>query len=275
MPTVRPSCCTGAVPASLRRRTDEIGALAVALDDSARALWARMDAIERFAADVSHEIKNPLSSMASAIETLDRIGDPGQRARLLAIIRDDVSRLDRLISDISSASRVDAELSRAATTRVPILPMMEALVEIHAATRGADDPVLLLEARSDPATLVVAGIEDRLVQVLRNLLGNALSFSPARGRILLSAEGRDRSVLISVADEGPGIPAGKLEHIFDRFYSERPPGEEFGRHSGLGLSISRQIVDALGGRITAANRVDRDGHVLGARFAVELPRAIG
>ncbi len=264
---------TGAVPANLRRRTDEIGALAVALDESARALWARMDAIERFAADVSHEIKNPLSSMSSAIETLGRIDNPEQRKRLLAIIGDDVSRLDRLISDISSASRVDAELSRAATTRVPILPIMQALVDIHEATRDAAAPVLLLEARSDPAMLVVAGVEDRIVQVLRNLIGNAVSFSPPEGRILIAALGRDRVVEIVVADEGPGIPAAKLENIFDRFYSERPPGEEFGRHSGLGLSISRQIVEALGGRISAANRVDRDGHVLGARFTVELPRA--
>ncbi len=264
---------TGAVPANLRRRTDEIGALAVALDDSARALWARMDAIERFAADVSHEIKNPLSSMSSAIETLGRIENPAQRARLLAIIGDDVSRLDRLISDISTASRVDAELSRTETVRVPILPMMQALVDIHEATRDRSAPVLLLEARSDPAMLVVAGVEDRIVQVLRNLLGNAVSFSPPEGRILLAAEARDRVVVIVVADEGPGIPEAKLEHIFDRFYSERPVGEEFGRHSGLGLSISRQIVDALGGRISAANRVDRDGHVLGARFTVELPRA--
>ena len=265
---------TGAVPANLRRRTDEIGALAVALDDSARALWARMDAIERFAADVSHEIKNPLSSMSSAIETLGRIENPEKRARLLAIIGDDVSRLDRLISDISSASRVDAELSRAATTRVPLLPMMQALVDIHEATRDADAPVLLLEARSDPASLVVAGVEDRLVQVLRNLIGNAVSFSPPAGRILLAAVARDRVVEIVVADEGPGIPEAKLEHIFDRFYSERPVGEEFGRHSGLGLSISRQIVEALGGRIAATNRLDRDGRVLGARFTVELPRAL-
>ncbi len=264
---------TGAVPAHLRRRTDEIGALAVALDESARALWARMDAIERFAADVSHEIKNPLSSMSSAIETLGRIENPAQRARLLAIIGDDVSRLDRLISDISSASRVDAELSRAATTRVPLVPIMQALVDIHEATRDAGAPVLLLEARSDPTMLVVAGVEDRIVQVLRNLIGNAVSFSPPEGRILLAAVARDRLVEIVVADEGPGVPAAKLEHIFDRFYSERPIGEEFGRHSGLGLSISRQIVEALGGRISATNRIDREGHVLGARFTVELPKA--
>lgn len=264
---------TGAVPDNLRARTDEIGILARALEESARALWARMDAIERFAADVSHEIKNPLSSMASAIETLARIRNPEQQARLLAIIGDDVSRLDRLISDISSASRVDAELSRTANAPVAVVPMMQALADIHEATRDPDDPELVIEAAGDPASLVVAGIEDRLVQVLRNLIGNAVSFSPPGGRILLRAEARDRVVAITVTDQGPGIPAGKLEHIFDRFYSERPPGEEFGRHSGLGLSISRQIVDALGGRIAAANVVAPDGTVRGARFTVELPRA--
>ena len=262
---------TGAVPAALRRRSDEIGELGQALEASARALWARMDATERFAADVSHEIKNPLSSIASAIETLRRIENPDGQRRLLAIIGDDVSRLDRLISDIASASRVDAEISRATSEAVPVLPLMQALVEIHEATRDPDAPRLEIDGLTEGGLTVLA-IEDRLVQVLRNLIGNAISFSPNRGWIVLAAVASGSAVSISVTDQGPGIPAAKLEHIFDRFYSERPAGEQFGRHSGLGLSISRQIVEALKGRISAENVLDASGMVTGARFIVDLPR---
>jgi len=260
----------GAVPAALSRRGDEVGALASALDASASALWARMDAIEQFAADVAHEIKNPLSSIRSAIETLRRIEDPAQQRRLLAIIGDDVTRLDRLISDISDASRLDAELSRIATEPVDVAPILATLKEIDEATRDEDDPVVELDAPSEG--LVVPALEDRLVQVLRNLIGNAHSFSPKRGRIGLRARETGGMIEISVEDDGPGIPEGKREHIFDRFYSERPKGELFGQHSGLGLSISRQIVQALGGRISAENRRDAAGRVLGARFVVRLPK---
>ncbi len=263
---------TGAVPAALRRRSDEIGELGQALEQSARALWARMDATERFAADVSHEIKNPLSSIASAIETLRRIDNPEQQRRLLAIIGEDVSRLDRLISDIASASRVDAEISRATIVAVPVLPLLRALVEIHEATSDPDGPRLEIDGVDDEQLSVLV-VEDRLVQVLRNLIGNAISFSPPGGRIGLAAVHHAAFAAISVTDEGPGIPQAKLEHIFDRFYSERPAGEQFGQHSGLGLSISRQIVDALNGRISAENVVNGQGDVLGARFVVELPRA--
>ncbi len=262
---------TGTVPETLIRRGDEVGALASALDASASALWARMDAIERFAADVAHEIKNPLSSIRSAIETLRRIEDAGQQRRLLAIIGDDVMRLDRLISDISDASRVDAELSRAATEPVDVAPILATLKEIDDATRGPDDPRLTVDAPAEG--LIVPAVEDRLVQVLRNLIGNARSFSPRRGRIGLRARETGGVVEISVEDDGPGIPEGKREHIFDRFYSERPKGESFGQHSGLGLSISRQIVEALGGRISAENRRDAAGRVLGARFVVRMPKA--
>ncbi|HUZ64958.1 MAG TPA: stimulus-sensing domain-containing protein [Acetobacteraceae bacterium] len=260
----------GAVSAALLDRGDEIGLLAHALTDSAAALWTRMDAIERFAADVAHEIKNPLSSIRSAIETLRRIEDAGQRQRLLAIIGEDVGRLDRLISDISDASRVDAELSRTPAEPVDVAPMVAALAEIDTATRVEGDPHVVVDA---PATgLVVQAVEGRLVQVLRNLLANARSFSPSEGRIFLRARETGGVVEVAVEDEGPGIPDGKLEHIFDRFYSERPEGERFGQHSGLGLSISRQIVQALRGRIAAENRRDADGRILGARFVVRLPK---
>ena len=260
----------GAVPATLLARRDEIGELAQALGDSAQALWNRMDAIERFAADVAHEIKNPLTSIRSAIETLRRIEEPEKQRRLLALIAEDVARLDRLISDISDASRIDAELSRAATEAVDVTPILEALAEIDEATRREDHPQLVLAEPRAPA--VVQAVEDRLVQVLRNLIGNAQSFSPPRGRILISATPVGSEIEIVVEDEGPGIPDAKLESIFDRFYSERPQGERFGQHSGLGLSISRQIVEALRGSIAAENRRDEAGRVTGARFTVRLPK---
>ena len=263
---------TGAVPDSLLIRRDEVGQLARALADSADALWTRMDAIERFAADVAHEIKNPLSSIRSAIETLRRIDDPEKQRRLTSIIAEDVGRLDRLITDISDASRIDAELSRAATEPVDLTPILTALADINEATRDEDDPRVVLELGE--GKLVVQAVGDRLVQVLRNLIGNANSFSPPNGRIALSAVIDGAMVEIAVEDEGPGIPDAKLEHIFDRFYSERPKGERFGTHSGLGLSISRQIVEALNGRISAENRRDDSGRVIGARFVVRLPRAV-
>ena len=260
----------GEVPATLLRRTDEVGELAQALSESARALWARMDAIERFAADVAHEIKNPLSSIRSAIETLRRIEDPVKQRRLLAIIAEDVGRLDRLISDISDASRLDAELSRIALEPVDIAPILALLAEIDEATRAAGDPHLVVDAPAEG--LVVRGVEGRVVQVLRNLVSNARSFSPSNGTVSLRARETGGVIEVGVEDDGPGIPEAKLEHVFDRFYSERPAGERFGQHSGLGLSISRQIVEALRGRISAENRRDEAGQILGARFVVRLPK---
>jgi two-component system sensor histidine kinase ChvG len=263
---------TGAVPAALMDRGDEISTLARALSDSATALWGRMDAIERFAADVSHEIKNPLTSLRSAIETLRRVEDAAKRRNLLAIMAEDVMRLDRLITDISDASRVDAEISRVTPVRLDIVAMLGALADIDDATRGPDAPMLVV-GELTPG-LGVAAVEGRLVQVLGNLIGNARSFSPPGGRIVLAAgEAAEGMVEISVSDEGPGIPEGKLEDVFERFYSERPQGESFGKHSGLGLSISKQIVEALNGRIRAENRHDAEGRICGARFVVTLPKA--
>nr|WP_261766038.1 ATP-binding protein [Acetobacter oeni] len=268
---------TGTVPSVLLGRRDEIGDVARALQDSAQALWTRMDAIERFAADVSHEIKNPLTSIRSAIETSLRIDDVERQRRLLTIIADDVRRLDRLITDISDASRLDAELSRAQATPVAITPLLSLLAEIHQSTRKPDQPQIRLSIAGDEAghELRVLALEDRLVQVLRNLIGNAISFSPPEGYILLEAHPEGQMVEIAVSDEGPGIPQAKIDSIFDRFYSERPKSENFGQHSGLGLSISRQIIQALRGTIHAENRTDGQGHVLGARFVIRLPRAAG
>jgi two-component system sensor histidine kinase ChvG len=260
----------GSVPGDLLARNDEIGILARDLQAAARALWARIDANERFAADVAHELKNPLTSVRSAIETLRRVEDPVQQRRLLAIIAEDAVRMDRLIGDIADSSRVDAELSRAISEPVDLGPILSVLVELHNTTRGASDAAMELEA---PEHLWALGVEDRLVQVFRNLLGNAVSFSPDGARVWIRGRVAGAEVEVVVEDEGPGIPEAKLEGIFERFYSERPRGERFGQHSGLGLSISKQIIEGLRGRIGAENRRDAEGKVLGARFVVRLPKA--
>ncbi|AFW00947.1 histidine kinase [Gluconobacter oxydans] len=270
------------VPERLLARRDEIGVLARSLRGSALALWARMDDIERFAADVSHEIKNPLSSIRSAIETLPRIAIPERRDRLLGIINSDVKRLDRLITDISDASRIDAELSRVRPEPVSVVALLSILAEMHQTTRKDDAPVLRLDVRDQEPPLRAFAVEDRLVQVLRNLIGNAVSFSPPKGVIALHASARDIAgsgpgtgsvVEITISDQGPGIPPGKLDSIFDRFYSERPQTEHFGQHSGLGLAISRQIIHALRGSLFAENILDASGAISGACFVVRLPRA--
>ena len=249
----------------LSKRGDEIGALSSALREMTEGLWLRMDATEQFAADVAHEIKNPLTSLRSAVETIARVQDAEQQKRLMGIIQDDVSRLDRLISDISDASRLDAELSRAETGPVQISALLEALGEITNAgdTSGAPRMDVDLPLGDD---LSVTGMESRLAQVFRNLIGNAVSFSPPGGKIFVRARRDSGFIRIKVEDQGPGIPKGKEAEVFSRFYSERPEKEKFGTHSGLGLSISKQIVEAHRGTIEAVNV--RDG---GAKFTVRLP----
>lgn len=251
-------------------RRDEIGELSESLRTMTSTLYARLDAIESFAADVSHEIKNPLTSMRSAIETVGRTNDPEKQARLLQIIKDDVSRLNRLITDISDASRLDAELTRAATRQVELAELLRAIATIHADTADENTPVLALDLPEDDA-LIVLGFEGRLAQVVRNLVANAISFSPRGGGIRIRGWREAGHVLVTVDDDGPGIPPDKLDDIFGRFYSERPRGEAFGTHSGLGLSISRQIIEHLGGTLTAENRRDAQGQVVGARFLIKLP----
>jgi two-component system sensor histidine kinase ChvG len=257
------------------RRGDEIGDLSSALREMTGVLWQRMDAIDRFAADVAHEIKNPLTSLRSAVETASRIEDPVKQRRLLAIILEDVQRLDRLISDISDASRLDAELSRHEHAPVALDRMLATLVELHEATamEGAPRLRLIVPSNARPSDFVVPGIEDRLVQVLRNLIANAISFSPSGGTIGLAVQRDQNTVVVTIDDEGPGIPDAKLAAIFDRFYSERPAGEKFGTHSGLGLSISKQIIEAHRGVIRAENRRGAGGAIVGARFIVRLPAA--
>jgi len=271
-------------------RNDEIGDLSTALRTMTAIIAARLGAIERFAADVAHEIKNPLSSLASAVETVGRVETPERRAALLAIIRDDVRRLDRLITDISAASRLDAEMSRAEPMMVDLGGMLLTLADARAATIsaagmpakagaavGTDDQSVRLVVEVAPgASTLVPGIEDRLVQVFQNLLGNAYSFSPPGATVAVRVREEGEWVEVTVADQGPGIPAGKNEAIFERFYSERPSAEKYGTHSGLGLSISRQIVEAHGGTVTARNLLpdEMSGvQTTGALFTVRLPRA--
>lgn len=254
-------------------RRDEIGDLSVALREMTSALAQRIGAIENFAADVAHEIKNPLTSLRSAVETAEKIHDPERQQKLMQVIRDDVDRLDRLITDISNASRLDAELTRDEAAPVNVARMVQTLADFYALPR--EKAGTRANVRLDPLPqedLTIPGIESRLVQVMQNLIGNALSFAPPESAVVLAVrkEAPDH-VEISVEDCGPGIPEAKLDAIFDRFYSERPKAEKFGKHSGLGLSISRQIIEAHHGKIWAENRKDENGAIIGSRFVVRLP----
>lgn len=251
-------------------RADEIGELSGALRDMTTALYKRFDAIESFAADVAHEIKNPLTSLRSAVEALDVARDDAQRRQLLDIIHDDVGRIDRLLSDISDASRLDAELSRSQMEPVDIRRLLEAIIEVNRATTKTGDTALALGV-TGAGPFLTLGIEDRLGQVMRNLIDNARSFSPPGSTITLSLSRTDTALHIVCEDEGPGFADEHKDRVFERFYTRRPDGEAFGRHSGLGLSISRQIIEAHRGRIGADNILAEDGQPAGARVTIELP----
>jgi two-component system sensor histidine kinase ChvG len=259
----------------LSERKDEIGDLSVALRDMTEAIKSRMMATEQFAADVAHEIKNPLTSLKSAVETVLRVNDESQRQRLLSVIQNDVERLDRLISDISDASRLDAEMSREEMESIDLVQVLKTLMEIeNTIVVQPQAPKLHLEI-SEPLLegAWVKGGELRLGQVFQNLISNARSFSPITGQINMRLSRFGDVFTIAIEDDGPGIPPGKEDAIFARFYTERPNEEAFGEHSGLGLSISRQIVEAHGGTIIAENRRATDHNIIGARFLVTLPVA--
>ena len=258
----------------LTGRGDEIGDLSGSFRAMTQELQAQLDAIERFAADVSHELKNPLTSLRSAVETAARVKDQKKQRQLLAIVQDDVRRLDRLITDISDASRLDAELSRAQSLEIDIAVMLTTLADMHQTTSSSKKVPEFVLKLDRVKGLTVSGMEDRLVQIFHNLIGNAVSFSPPGGKLYVYARLDGDMVEILVEDEGPGLPEGKLEAIFDRFYSERPSDEKFGTHSGLGLSISKQIVEAHRGTIQAENIPGSDGMPAGARFIVRLPFAV-
>jgi two-component system sensor histidine kinase ChvG len=261
----------------LSARRDEIGDLSRSFREMTAALAARMDSIERFAADVAHELKNPLTSLRSAIETVQLVKEKSDRDKLMDIIMHDIQRLDRLISDISGASRLDAELSREDMGLVDLRPLLTQMAESYDSPmkrmgRDEQPPRVMLDLPGVNDVLIVHGIEGRLAQVFRNLIDNALSFSPpgASVTIRMARDDAKRQWKAMVEDAGPGIPDAKLSAIFDRFYSERPEGEAFGRHSGLGLSIAKQIVDAHHGTIYAENIIDETGAKKGARFTVAL-----
>lgn len=255
-------------------RRDEISDLSNALKAMVQALGTRMHAIESFAADVAHELKNPLTSLHSAVETVVKMNDPARQQKLMTIIADDVQRLDRLITDISAASRLEAELGRAKAKPIDLNAMLSMIADLYApldADAEKNKPKLLCLLPDE--TITVLGAQTRLVQVFQNLIDNALSFSPAGSAVTVTLEKSGRMACIKVEDSGPGIPENKLEAIFERFYSERPAGEKFGTHSGLGLSIARQIVEAHQGTLVAENISDphKKGAVSGARFIVMVP----
>ena len=271
----------------LSNRHDEIGELSLALRDMTEALRVRMDAIESFAADVAHELKNPLTSLRSATETLSVVKTNKDKESLMQIIQHDLQRLDRLISDISHASRLDSELSRDMLERVDVQKVLLALLDQYrkplsrsdqskSKEKISDDKVIVKDIEiilenSHTAPLIVPAVESRLMQVFENILSNALSFSPKNGRIKIATKTTNNKLYISISDEGPGIPDNKLKTIFKRFYSERPEHEEYGNHSGLGLSICKQIISALNGEIYAENITNNNEKTTGARFTVVLP----
>lgn len=246
-------------------RKDEIGALSIALRNMTESLSERIDTIGHFAADVAHEIKNPLASLKSAVETFSRVTEPEQQAKLLQIIRDDVNRLNRLITDISTASRLDSELHRATKSVFDLIPLLKKIIEIESA--NAKISLHLDRAKG----LWVIGSDAQLSQVIYNLIQNATSFLPDNGEIRITSLKQSDKVIVYVDNNGPPIPEKNLEAIFERFYSERPEKEKFGLHSGLGLSISRQIVRAHRGSLFARNIKDATGKHECVRFTIVLP----
>jgi two-component system sensor histidine kinase ChvG len=263
------------------QRRDEIGDLSGAIRDMTNALYNRIDAIEAFAADVSHELKNPLTSLRSAVETLAYARTDEQRERLVEIVKHDVKRLNRLISDISDASRLDAELARGDAQAFDLSQLLESIVSYANETRKDEQADVAFEIAKPPAGMdrarayTVMGHDSRLGQVVRNLIDNARSFTKPGTRLTVRVRRAGPDVEFRVDDCGPGIRPDNLDRIFERFYTDRPEGS-FGSNSGLGLSISKQIVDAHRGRIWAENRYGKaeaggEKPVLGARFIVRIP----
>jgi two-component system sensor histidine kinase ChvG len=294
----------------LSARGDEIGELSAALRAMVKALGERMHAIESFAADVAHEIKNPLTSLHSAAETALRLSDPVSQRKLLDVMAADVKRLDRLITDISQASRLEGQLSRASTKPIYLAAMLQAITSLYTdhedviGARSQNRPHFTLNTEGQE-DLRISGADSRLAEVFQNLIDNAISFSPEGGTVRLALTKRVSTIeedkktekpakrsffkrtqetpkanrkqipvsyaRVTIEDSGPGLPENKLEAVFERFYSERPSHEAFGQHSGLGLSIARQIVEAHRGRLWAENIHNTDNRITGARFVVELP----
>jgi two-component system sensor histidine kinase ChvG len=250
----------------LPERRDEIGLLARAISDMTAALRQRIDAVESFAADVAHEIKNPLASLRSALESLEKVDDPKLRRQLIGIAAHDVQRIDRLVTEISEASRIDAELSRTTFEPVDLIALVSALA--RAREERGENGGHAVQVRQSGDAPVVLGEAARLERVIENLIDNAISFSPPGEPIEVEVVGHDEVVALSVSDHGPGIDAAAREKVFERFHSLRPAGEDFGNHSGLGLAIARTIVEAHDGLLSVHDRPDGRP---GARLVVELP----
>jgi len=250
---------------SLVNRKDEIGELAISLDEMTRDLLNRMDAIASFAADVSHEIKNPLTSLRSAVETILIIKDEKQKKKLMSIALDDINRLDRLITDISGASRLDADLLKDEMTTINLTDLINGFIKIRKETVKGIQFKLHLEN-----DLFILGNQSRLIQVFDNLITNSISFSPKSGEIRIDALKVKGKVQVSISDQGRGIPEGKKDTIFNRFYSDRPQDEQFGTHSGLGLSIVKQILISHKAKIYADNIYGIKKDIKGAKFTIKF-----
>jgi two-component system sensor histidine kinase ChvG len=278
----------------LSHRADEVGQMATAFREMTASLYRRIEASERFAQDVAHELKNPLTAARSTAESLAYAKSPEQQQELVRQIQEELKRLNKLITDVSNASRLDAELALQETEPVDMRLVLRGVVEVFRDIVGASRRLVLeiADVPHNPAAFVVHGHDARLGRVITNLLDNAISFSPHNGVITVNARRVGPEIEIVVDDDGPGVPVDKLEEIFNRFYSDRPQTDRtVGKNSGLGLSISREIVNAYGGRIWASNRKlrpgvalsGRDDHaalkdrrvpgVAGARFTVRLPGA--
>lgn len=258
-------------------RQDEIGELSHSMREMAGSLQRRLYSIEQFAADVAHELKNPLTSLRSALETLPRAKKDEDKERLMGVALHDLRRMDRLISDISQASRLDAELSRSEVFKIDLRDVIIPLIDSHRdpLERGTDNTGgnrVVCYGLDHP--VYISGQIGRLEQVFQNLISNALSFAPENTHVVVQVKSSGDYVKIMVDDCGPGIPENRLDKVFNRFYSERPVSEGFGMHSGLGLSIAKQIIEAHGGMIYAENRKNDDGQISGARFVVKLVRVI-
>ena len=263
----------------LTKRRDEIGDLSEVMGDMTLGLYSRIDDIANFAADVAHEIKNPLTSLRSASDTLRVAKTDKQRAKLIDIIQQDVSRMDRLITDISKASKVDANLARETAQTLDVSEILNNITEFYEQTRSGDVPDVINQSEINPdKPIYIRAFETPFAQVLRNLIDNALTFSDVDGEVRVKAEvkmgAKSERVIITIDDDGPGIPPDNLETVFDRFYTQRPKGAQFGSHSGLGLAICRQIITAHKGRIWAENRLGAEEAIIGARFIIDVPHEI-
>ena len=248
-------------------RRDEIGMLARALSDMSNALRQRIDATEAFAADVAHEIKNPIASLRSALDGIGHVKDPKLRDQLMAVAQADVLRMDRLISDISDASRIDAQLAKAKFERIDLGDMIDQLLAARE-SRNADGDIRVAFARPRKGSAMIFGEDIRIERVLTNLIDNAVSFSPSGGLVEISATRSGDEIIVRISDQGPGMPPEERETVFRRFHSIRPEKEGFGEHSGLGLAIARTIIEGHHGTITVDDREDDQG---GACFKVTLP----